>query len=546
MKENSLYDKKSIREITGKSADWNEVAKDCVAFSNAQGGTIDYGIEDDVEAPDPMQRIDEANVVELENKVSQKTVNVNAHAEIVTHENGGQYISLHIARGAVSASTTSGKYYLRVGDNSKPIIGEDINRIAAEKGYYRWEDAESFWSWKEADSAQLDRLLCLLRDSTRVSDFVKQKDTKELLDYFFLTVSESDKMTNLGVLFIGTQSQRGRLMNAPVVQCIKYDEYGDKVQKYLWDDYTKNPQEIIEEIWTDIPDWRETNEISDGLFRKEIPAYDKDVIRELVCNALVHRPYTVRGDIFINIRPDRIEVVNPGTLPLGVTPQNILHRTVKRNEHFANLCYALEIMEREGSGYDKMYEVLLSNGKQIPSVVEGDDYVKAIVERRIISKEAIKVIRYALQVAELRQKHIICLGLIAQYESLKAADLIKILNLRDREELGLWLDYLVEQGIVETYGTYKSKEYRVGAAILKQSDYKGPTSLKRVEGYRIRELIIEDLKLYECSSLKDIHMRIGQEISYKKVLEKMKELVDEGIVETVGANRWIKYQLKNR
>ena len=28
MKENSLYDKKSLREITGISADWNEVAKD--------------------------------------------------------------------------------------------------------------------------------------------------------------------------------------------------------------------------------------------------------------------------------------------------------------------------------------------------------------------------------------------------------------------------------------------------------------------------------------------------------------------------------------
>ena len=28
MEENSLYDKKSLREITGKSADWNEVAKD--------------------------------------------------------------------------------------------------------------------------------------------------------------------------------------------------------------------------------------------------------------------------------------------------------------------------------------------------------------------------------------------------------------------------------------------------------------------------------------------------------------------------------------
>ena len=46
MKENSIYDRKSIRAIQGKTADFYEVAKDCVAFSNAEGGTIDFGIED--------------------------------------------------------------------------------------------------------------------------------------------------------------------------------------------------------------------------------------------------------------------------------------------------------------------------------------------------------------------------------------------------------------------------------------------------------------------------------------------------------------------
>ncbi len=544
MKENSLYDKKSLREITGKNADWNEVAKDCVAFSNAQGGVIDYGIEDDADAPPADQKVTEDIVINLENKISGKTLNVSAHAEILTHENGGQYIRLHIARGTSSASTTSGKYFTRVSDNSVPLTGDDITRLSAEKGYYRWEDEESKWSWKDADKEKLEMLLQNLRNSNRVSEFVKQKEDKELLDYYFLTVEESDKMTNLGVLFIGTQSQRGRLMNAPVVQCIQFDQYGDKVWKYLIDDFTKNPQEIIEAIWKNVPVWRESNEISDGLFRKEIPAYDEAVVRELTCNALVHRPYTVRGDIFINIHPDRIEVVNPGALPLGVTPQNILHKTVKRNEHFANLCYALQMMEREGSGYDKMYEVLLSNGKQIPKVEEGDDYVKAIVGRRIISQEAIKVIRYALQVAELRQKQIICLGLIALHESISAANLIKLLNLKNRDELSPWLDKLVDDGIVETSGRKKGKEYRVCSHILKESGYKGQTSLKRIEPYRIRELIIEDLKIYECASLRDIQQRIGDEISYQKLWKQLDNMIKEGILESTGKNRWTKYRLK--
>lgn len=544
MEENSLYDKKSLREIIGKSADWNEVAKDCVAFSNAQGGVIDYGIEDDADAPPADQKVSEEIAINLEKKISGKTQNVSVHAEIRTHENGGQYIRLHIVRGTSSASTTSGKYFTRVSDESRPLTGDDITRLSAEKGYYRWEDEESKWSWKDADKEKLKVLLQHLRTSDRVSDFVKQKENKELLDYYFLTVEESDKMTNLRVLFIGTQSQRGRLMNAPVVQCIQFDQYGDKVWKYFIDDFTKNPQEIIEAIWNNVPVWRESNEISDGLFRKEIPAYDEAVVRELTCNALVHRPYTVRGDIFINIHPDRIEVVNPGALPLGVTPQNILHKTVKRNEHFANLCYALRMMEREGSGYDKMYEVLLSNGKQIPIVEEGDDYVKAIVGRRIISQKAIKVIRYALQVTELRQKQIICLGLIAQHESLSAADLIKLLNLKNRNELSPWLNRLVDESIVGTFGKNRGKEYRVCSNILKESGYKGQTSLKRIEPYRIRELIIEDLKIYECASLRDIQQRIGDEISYQKLWKQLDNMIKEDILESTGKNRWTKYRLK--
>ena len=65
MEENSLYDKKSLREIIGKSADWNEVAKDCVAFSNAQGGVIDYGIEDDADAPPADQKVSEEIAINL-------------------------------------------------------------------------------------------------------------------------------------------------------------------------------------------------------------------------------------------------------------------------------------------------------------------------------------------------------------------------------------------------------------------------------------------------------------------------------------------------
>lgn len=128
-------------------------------------------------------------------------------------------------------------------------------------------------------------------------------------------------------------------------------------------------------------DFKESYELPDGLFRQNVPAFDEVVVRELLVNALVHRPYTQRGDIFLNLHPDRLEVVNPGLLPLGVTPQNVLHTTVRRNEHLARLFHELRLMEREGSGYDKIYEVLLSHGRPAPELVEGHDRVQVAAQR---------------------------------------------------------------------------------------------------------------------------------------------------------------------
>ena len=51
--EGQLLDYKSLRAVTGKSADWADLAKDCVAFANALGGRLLIGIENGQELPPP-------------------------------------------------------------------------------------------------------------------------------------------------------------------------------------------------------------------------------------------------------------------------------------------------------------------------------------------------------------------------------------------------------------------------------------------------------------------------------------------------------------
>ena len=545
MRENSLYDRKSLRSIHGPKADFKEIAKDCVGFANAQGGVIDLGIEDDADIPDAIQRIPEDLPTTLINKIAGLTVNVSATTEIITDDNGGEFLRLFVQRNAHSlASTSDGRYYIRIGDSSKPVTGDEFFRLAGEKDSTKWENIASQWTWQKCDRDKLSDFLERIKYSDRVSDFIKEKETKEILDYFGLTKEDGDEMTNLGVLFIGTQSQRGSMLHSPVIQCIKYDAYGEKVQKYLWDDYTINPIEMIESVWERVPDWKETNEISDGLYRRNIIAYDERVIRELCANALVHRSYAVAGDIFINIHPDRVEFVNPGQLPLGVTANNILHKSVKRNERMANLFYVLHLMEREGSGYDKMYEVQLTFGKHVPRVEEGDDYVVAIVERRIVSQEAIKVMQTASRNIPLKQKQLICLGMIAQAGSISGSELIRQLELKDNVALRPWLRPLLDMGLVETNdGKTKSVEYRIVPQLLRDSNFKGKTTLKRIEQHRLRELIIEDVKLYGPTSIKDINIRIGEEIPRKSIQRMLKDLIESGIAISTGATQGMRYKL---
>ncbi len=46
MRENQYIDKKRLDTVIGKTADWKELAKDCVCFANSRGGVIQIGIAD--------------------------------------------------------------------------------------------------------------------------------------------------------------------------------------------------------------------------------------------------------------------------------------------------------------------------------------------------------------------------------------------------------------------------------------------------------------------------------------------------------------------
>jgi ATP-dependent DNA helicase RecG len=543
VQENTYNEKKSLRVVTGKTANFEELAKDCVSFANVRGGNIVIGIEDTDELPPEGQTINENLPARIQKRISELTINTGIAAELKTAENGGSYILIRVHPSvATIASTTDGKYYYRISDTSVPLPPDELMRLLTDKPSFIWETKQVKTAGRNSyDREKMDTFITNIRNSPRVSSFVKNKTPEDLLDYYLM--AEGGFLTNLGVLWVGKRNDRAKLSYAPVIQFLKYDENGSKINKIVWDDFSLNPAELIEAVWEQIADWKEGVEIADGMFRKFIPNYEEAVIRELITNALVHRPFTIRGDIFINLFPDRLEITNPGLLPLGVTPANILHKTVRRNQQLAQVFYDLKLMEREGSGFDKIYETLLVNGKQPPETKEAEDSVTVIIRKRIIKAEIVSFLNRINDEYQLNQREVICLSLLAQYTALSALEFAKILGLQEQHTMKSWLGKLISQNLVTTRGKTKATEYFVNPQILQKVQFKGKTTLRRIEIHRLRELIYQDLLTYPGSTISDINERIGSEVSKRKIKAIVDQMRLSGELISTGTVRWTRYSI---
>lgn len=547
MEENKNIDKKSLKFLKGKNTDWVELAKDCVCFANSQGGFIYIGIEDNEKLPPEMQKISDRNLPDvIQKNITLRTVNVGVAVTIEEAKNGAEYIQVQVFRNAQTiASTTDGKYYVRVHDECKPIPPDEMARLAADKNAFVWEEQTN----KRVPSIQYDEqkrrnFLSEIRNSVRVSNFIKEMTDDEIMEFYF--IQKNGYLTNLGILWIGKRNDRASLLYPPAIQVIRYDDKDEKVWKLLLDDYFLNPKELLERVLDDVPDWQESVEVSEGMFRKNIPFFPIEVIRELTVNALVHRTYTTRGDIFINIFPDRMEIHSPGRLPFGVTPKNILSQSVRRNEHLSKVFYDLGLMEKEGSGYDLVYAKLLGSGKPLPIVKETDERVAVIVKKQFVSKEVVRLMDKASSEFSLKQKEVISLGLLAQQQSFTALEISNILN--QNEEVGLrnWLGRLSELELIIKTGKGKGTQYAVNPEFIRKINFKGKTNLKNIEDYRLEELIFKDLKAYPKSGFSEIHQRIGLEINKHKVRRILRQMVDDGQIKSEGIKKWVRYSIEQK
>ena len=74
--EDQNTERKSLRKVLGKGADWDGLARICVSFANGSGGHLLIGIEDGEALPPVGQQLPPDLMNRIRRRIAELTVNV--------------------------------------------------------------------------------------------------------------------------------------------------------------------------------------------------------------------------------------------------------------------------------------------------------------------------------------------------------------------------------------------------------------------------------------------------------------------------------------
>lgn len=94
----------------------------------------------------------------------------------------------------------------------------------------------------------------------------------------------------------------------------------------------------------------------------------------------------MHGPIMVKQFKRHIEISNPGGLPGGITPQNILrHTPVPRNPALVDALTRLRLVNRSNLGVRRMYQSLLIEGKEPPQILDEGEAVRVLLRASDLS-----------------------------------------------------------------------------------------------------------------------------------------------------------------
>ena len=218
------------------------------------------------------------------------------------------------------------------------------------------------------------KLLVRIASSKRGFPLSEEAGIEKILGH--LNLIHHDKVSNAAILLFGKEPQR-YFINSEI-RCVSY--YTKIVSKPI-QSYKVFKGSVFELVDQAVDFVLSKLDYAIGTREKEIQipgGYEipKEIVAEAIVNAVAHRDYTSNGSIQVMLFPDRLEVWNPGALPLGWTTEMLkgLHISVPANPLLAQPMYLAGYIERLGTGTADMISVAAAHGLKEPRFIQDEDF----------------------------------------------------------------------------------------------------------------------------------------------------------------------------
>lgn len=437
---------------------YEEMARDVVAFANLKGGFLFVGIVDGTKEVNPDFKYDNQKVFDLIKQVQDRTFPTITLIPHTLKVDGCELLLLEIPFSNQMHRTSRGEFLIRSNDGNRPIEPYEMSTILAEKGMIVYDQQ----TWKVGsdwiDPKRLARLRDLIEAKNSESPYLDKTD-EDLLDSLGMTREENDGIqpTTTGLLFIGNDRA---LRELPYYQ-VKYIHYFSD-GTYRPYEYKGNIVEVAEACFNQLKAEIKQKEFVFGLFREYVEDYSEIVIRELLINALAHRDISRQQIIEIRKYDDGgyLEIESPGTFPDGVTVDNYLRKTNPRNPNIMDILREIGLAEKAGSGFDKIFTDLLKKGKALPIPEETETSVIIRIKAEVTTEKLIELsLLYENQTKKgLKLDHLLVLREIVAHGKVKLQDLEKRTDIGEYR-LRTLLKQLEEQELIEASGKTSGTSY---------------------------------------------------------------------------------------
>ncbi len=362
----------------------HQLAKVLVALSNLEGGMVLLGVEDDGTVSGlTRDRLEEWVMNTCRDKIRPGIIPY--FETIKNFEPNKDVAMVRVSRGVDVYSQWHNNrhtYFIRVGSESREPSPEELSRLFQQRGTLRADLRPIFGTKLEhLDLRRLKDYFYRIRQQ-RVPEDDDLSEWHKLLINTEIMVDDGVSLS--GLLLFGKFPKRflpQAGVDAAAFSGMEKDysikerlsiigpmvPLGDQVGNVL---ETGVVDQALEFVRRNTP----VNGYIDRSGRRvERPAYPNEAVREALVNALIHRDYLLaNADIELAIYQDRLEIISPGRLPNGVTPERMrVGIRATRNQLLKDVMRDYAYLEHMGMGVPrKIVHGMQEHNNTEPELVE--------------------------------------------------------------------------------------------------------------------------------------------------------------------------------